>query len=533
MSRAAAKNVSEWSFIAVLAVLCGILTVMQYRWTGDLARAESERLGANFGDRVQAIANEFDAQLEDACATLVPSSRDLSDLGVEKAHLACWKQWSDTKPLPMFTRVAVVLVQKGRLDYHEQNLTDGSLKAVAWPADWKPLRTILEGKVFGPNEPFVDPWGLVFEVPVFSKGRETEWVIFELDENCLQNSFWPAMEQKHLSLKQQPMGAIRVKAAREPSKVLHTSLGGFPGGKSITVELNSLGRSERGQTNFGPRVAMWRLEAVRTPAILENIVNASRQRNLGIAVVINMLILAAGVLLVYHTRKSRQLAQRQMQFVATVSHELRTPLTVIKGAAHNLQRGVVSDPERVSRYLGVITQNTDHLADMVEQVLAQAGAHRAGALKQAPVNLGEVLQAALQACEAETQAAGCVVESQIATDLPTITGDAAALRRVFQNLISNAAKHAVAGQWIGVEAEKRNGSIEIKIRDKGPGIPAAEQRCIFESFVRGKAAEEAQTRGSGLGLSLVKDLVEAHGGSVTLHSEPPDGCTFTVNLPTA
>ena len=121
----------------------------------------------------------------------------------------------------------------------------------------------------------------------------------------------------------------------------------------------------------------------------------------------------------------------------------------------------------------------------------------------------------------------------LSTSKVAITGDAAALRRVFQNLISNAAKHAAAGKWIGIEAVQHNDSIEIRIRDKGPGIPAAEQRRIFEPFVRGKAAEEAQTRGSGLGLSLVKDLVEAHGGSVTLHSEPPDGCTFTVNLPTA
>lgn len=538
---------SEWIFIAVLAVLCAVLTAVQYRWTGELARTEAERLTNDFKTQAQQIAGDFDAELERSCEALVPSERDLRDLGLTKAHALAWQQWQALSPRPMFARIAVVEVADRSLVYHEQDLKTGAMKPASWPTDWAPLRQNLEDKLNFGSQPFEDPWGLVFEVPVFQRGREAEWVIFELDEKYLAQSWMPELLKQRLTLNGQLLGAVRVSAAAEPSKVLFQSGDLAGNARSAPIRFNQRGRSvfesrmasskppgdappNRGGPD-APGGSAWMLEAQRTPAVLEELVGASRRRNLGIAMALNFLILTAGIMLVRHTRKSRELAQQQMDFVATVSHELRTPLTVIKGAAHNLQHGVVSDPERVSRYLELIAKNTDNLTDMVEQVLAQAGAQRAGAMRHEPLNVGDVLREALANCEAETQASGCEVETHIATDLPNIKGDVQALRRVFQNLISNAAKHAASGQWIGIDATMREGGIEVRVTDRGPGIPAREQRTVFDPFVRGAAAQEAQTRGSGLGLSLVKDLVEAHGGSVMLNSEPGSGCTFTIKLP--
>jgi signal transduction histidine kinase len=279
----------------------------------------------------------------------------------------------------------------------------------------------------------------------------------------------------------------------------------------------------------------WILESRYRPGALKAVVDGSRQRNLGVALGVNALILVVGVALVRHTRRSRALAEAQLNFVANVSHELRTPLTVIRGAAHNLQHGLVSEPGRIAQYSSVIQSHAEDLGEMVEQILALAAARRPQGATREPVAIREVLASSLAACEPEIRAASCEVEMQVPDNLPQVHGDAASLGRVFQNLISNAAKHASAGRWIGITAVAVNGSeppaVAIKVSDKGPGIPKDEQSAVFEPFVRGSAARDAHTRGSGLGLSLVREIVKLHGGSVTVASEPGEGATFTVKIP--
>ena len=259
--------------------------------------------------------------------------------------------------------------------------------------------------------------------------------------------------------------------------------------------------------------------------------SASRTRNLAVAMLLNALMLTTGIVLVRNTRRSRQLAVAQMDFVANVSHELRTPLTVIRGAAHNLKRGVVQERSQVEQYSGLILQHTEQLTQMVEQLLELAGArkNRAG-LASEPVALTGVLKEAIAAAEHDTKAAGCVVQFDAPGSLPAIAGDAPALRRVFQNLITNAAKHGGEGKWIGVSAASVNGRnppmIEVLVTDRGAGIPESEQAEIFKPFVRGTAAKANQVRGSGLGLTMVREIVGLHHGEVSVTSKLGHGATF-------
>lgn len=172
---------------------------------------------------------------------------------------------------------------------------------------------------------------------------------------------------------------------------------------------------------------------------------------------------------------------------------------------------------------------------MVEQVLVLSGTGQGQpSSPHQPVALASVLNDAVAAVADDTQAAGCEVHLDLPSTLPVAIGDAAALRRVFQNLITNAAKHGGEGRWI-ITATSVDGSappmIEVQVADRGPGIPEAEQAEIFKPFFRGAAAQAKQIRGSGLGLSLVREIVEAHGGTVTVHSESGGGTTFLVQLP--
>jgi signal transduction histidine kinase len=226
------------------------------------------------------------------------------------------------------------------------------------------------------------------------------------------------------------------------------------------------------------------------------------------------------------------LAQLQMDFVAGVSHELRTPLTVINTAAYNLQGAVARNPEQVARYGTLIRQESGRLKELVEQVLSFAGT-KAGKVihKTQPLSVEDVI-------DASAEGVHCVVEKKIEAELPHVVGDARALQHALQNLLSNAMKYGTAeSSWIGVSAGKAvDGGkpiVEIRVADRGPGIPREEQAYIFDPFFRGKRALQDQVHGTGLGLSLVKEIVAAHSGSISVRSEEGKGTEFVIRLPAA
>jgi signal transduction histidine kinase len=265
---------------------------------------------------------------------------------------------------------------------------------------------------------------------------------------------------------------------------------------------------------------------------LETVVAQARWRNLAVTAGVLLLMVASVAALVRFTRRAQKLAELQMDFVAGVSHELRTPLAVIHTAAYNLRGAVARDPSQVERYGVLIQQESGRLKETVEQVLQFAGA-KAGWVIQKPEPLP--VEAVIEAAIVESQ---CVVEKKIDPGLPPILGDPVALQHALQNLIGNAAKYGTEGDnWIGVFAsqtrDKEQAMVEIRVADRGPGIPEDEQKHIFEPFFRGRRAVEDQIHGAGLGLNLAKKIVEAHGGSIRVKSEPMKGTEFMVRIPAA
>ena len=275
----------------------------------------------------------------------------------------------------------------------------------------------------------------------------------------------------------------------------------------------------------------WRLLVKHPSGSLEAAVNAARRRNLVISsTILGVLGLSVGFLIV-STRRAHDLARQQLEFVATVSHELRTPLAVIRSAADNLADGVVGDETRVRQYGQLVRREGLRLTDLVEQILEFAGLQSGQReMTIGPVEIGTLLREVIATAEA-TAPAGIAFDLAIADNLPAVQGDEAALRRVFQNLVGNAIKYGAEARWIGVRAAAAGQTIEVSVSDRGIGIAAADQARIFDPFYRAPNVVAAQIQGAGLGLSLVKRIVEAHAGRISLTSAPGEGSTFTVSLP--
>ena len=288
-----------------------------------------------------------------------------------------------------------------------------------------------------------------------------------------------------------------------------------------------------------PPNGRWRMLVRHQAGSLEAVVARARWNNLAISLGVLFLILATAVALLRLSRRAQELAQAQINFVAGVSHELRTPITVIRTAAFNLRDNLARNPDQVERYGQLIQEQSQRLATLVDQILRFAGAQAGHVIRErAPAALPGLIDEALRSSRAGAPDTDVKVEVQLAPDLPVVLADAQALRHALQNLFDNALKYGAEGSnWIGVFVsavpDADGPTVEIRVADRGPGIPREEQARIFDAFFRGRLAVRNQVHGAGLGLNLVKKIVEAHGGTLRVVSEPFQRTEFIIRIPAA
>ena len=277
----------------------------------------------------------------------------------------------------------------------------------------------------------------------------------------------------------------------------------------------------------------WRLDVQHVAGSLDRFIANTRNKNLGISFGI-MGLLAVSILLIFiSAQRARILAQRQIDFVSSVSHEFRTPLAVIYSAGENLADGVAREEKQVSRYGDLIKNEGRKLSAMVEQILEFAGAN-SGKKKYdfRTQNVGEIVENALSECEGLIDEKGFTVETDLTENLPAVKADANALSQAIQNLIVNSLKYSNGQKFIKISTRAGGGKVSIAVEDKGIGIAPKDLKHIFEPFFRAKAVVDEQIHGNGLGLSLVKETVQAHGGKISAESELGKGSKFIIILTT-
>jgi two-component system phosphate regulon sensor histidine kinase PhoR len=231
----------------------------------------------------------------------------------------------------------------------------------------------------------------------------------------------------------------------------------------------------------------------------------------------------------------RRLDEAKAMFISAVSHELRTPLTSIVGYTELLLDGDAGDLERPQHdMLEVVDRNGRRLLALIDDLLLVSRID-AGALprERAPVAVGDVIDSAVTAVSPLLTNRDLVVRGEHPPGLPPVLADRDELERVLINLLSNAFKFTSDGGSVSVRASAEAGEVLIAVTDTGAGIPEHEQQEVFSRFFRSTVTRDAQVQGTGLGLTIVKGIVEDHGGHVDVHSILGAGTTFTVGLPAA
>jgi signal transduction histidine kinase len=322
--------------------------------------------------------------------------------------------------------------------------------------------------------------------------------------------------------------AIRNAQVSEGAKVILADLAGRPlsGKRDLSTALPLV--TEYFEDNFPP----WKIELFQAPA--KGLETLDIRRNFYFWTILTLIVvLAFGAFLIVRTiGHEMEILKIKSDFVSSVSHEFKTPLTSIRALLERLVDGKVRDGAKMDQYFSIIAQDTDKLTRLVNNLLdfskIEEGKKR---YDFADTDIVRIAAEQVQGFKKEQVLGGPDIRLEIAGKIPSLQGDADALSRALANLLSNAVKFTPAGKTIRVGLSSSGGNVILEVEDEGIGIHPDEVGKIFEKFFQGRNALAHSTRGTGLGLTLVKHVVEAHGGRVLIESRLGLGSKFSLIFP--
>jgi signal transduction histidine kinase len=326
-------------------------------------------------------------------------------------------------------------------------------------------------------------------------------------------------------------------------EILETTLGSLEG-PAIPAILNHQGRpiyAREPVQQTSPFVAIplgkdrpaWKMALYLPPGTSPRAAVRRQTTLFTVALGLLLLVIGAGLGATYRlVRRETEMARLKADFVANVSHDLKTPLSLIRMFAETLEMGRVPDEGTREEYYRIITRESERLSRLINNVLDFSRIE--GGRRQyqiAPAEVEPLIREALEPFGYVVERQGFKVDLAVAADLPPVPLDPDAFSQALGNLVDNAIKYAGQKKAVRIEAGVRDGHLAVAVADEGIGIPPEEQDRIFEKFYRVGRSETQGRRGSGMGLTLVRHIAEAHGGRVTVESRPGGGSRFTLLFP--
>jgi signal transduction histidine kinase len=581
--------------IGALLVLLPMLAYLQYEWQGQVSVALRAQMQEQMQRAANQFNDDFGRTLTELYKSFQPvlpekGAADERTAQLRAQYEKAYARWNEATPSQRLLGNLLLLVPSAESPTTVERLDrrTGKFELASWPDAIPTLRqqanvAIMrfggaDGKMVQIPAPTID-WRIpALVIPIMDvmdirtqtpseENMEISFpnpiaeVIIELNLDYIRRDLMPALAKLHLSNPDgTPAYDFAVIDRSEPQRVIYSNSGSLevPVNGDVTasmymanvmdsppahVETNRAGQrgffAVRGQQRGGPIIGPpgqsalpWELVLTHRAGSLQTAVAQARTRNLAIGFGILLLLAFSVALTLVSVQRERRIAQQQMDFVSAVSHELRTPLAVICSAGDNLADGVVENSEQARQYGALVHSEGRRLSEMVEQVLDFAGIQSGKSrYRFEPSDVGDLIDRSLAMFESQIQERGFTVEKLVAVDLPPVMADRSAFTRAIQNLISNALKYGDSGKFLSIRAESAHETVAISVEDHGAGIAPIDLPHVFEPFYRGRAARDAQIKGSGLGLSLVKQTLEAHGASIAVESVALRGTIFTICMP--
>jgi signal transduction histidine kinase len=550
------------AILGMVAVVC-TLAVLQYRWTGEISRSEQQRLKANVTTSVRGFDQEFSYDFERLCEAF-EIGPEVPQANLESRIVRQQSDWERVASRPaLLAGIDIWKLEEGHAGFKSFEDSGKRFVEATWPERLGSLRPYLErqaellnARVIGDRQAIYYPWTFLGSAPalirpIFHLENAQDmyvqlqgFLILEFNKEFLEKQYVPELVVRHFGEPRVTSFGVAVRTMNAPYRTIYASSATSPASSSApdaAVNLVESVAEEARRRGHAPLQAtaendQWQL-VVQDPAGSVDVGVAQwRRRNLVISFGLLAVLAGTMVLLFSVARRAERLAKLQMEFVAGVSHELCTPLAVINSAAENIVDGVVEGTAQVQEYGTIIREQGRRLERLVDEVLLFA-AGRVGRLgyELRPTEVVPILEQSLSASEAMLRDEGFTFHKEISPQLPFVVADPEALGKCVENLISNAMKYSGENRWVALRAgcvlNQGSPEVQISIEDKGIGISPADLPHVFEPFYRAESVRDGQIRGVGLGLYLVKRMMEAMGGGVSLSSKLSKGSVFTLHFP--
>jgi signal transduction histidine kinase len=288
------------------------------------------------------------------------------------------------------------------------------------------------------------------------------------------------------------------------------------------------------ESNFDPPFSNWKARAGLKNTNLDDLARNSFLHSLGATVLVLVFLLCGIALTIRATDREARLAQAKSNFVANVSHELKTPLSLLSLFSEILELGRVKNEEKRIEYYRIMRHESRRLNKTIDNILdfskIEAGRKT---YDFAEGDMAEVIENVVSSYRYQIINSGFAIQTNIQPSLPTVLIDRDAMAQAISNLLDNAIKYSREVKQLSITTKTLGSDLSVEIADHGIGIPRAEQARIFEKFYRVGNGLVHDVKGSGLGLSLVKHIIEAHKGTISVESDVGKGSVFRILLPLA